>query len=135
MSINKSALTKSIQDRGNYTTLPNDIWSTPISTKAKIVYIYLLSNREKWAPGTREIASATAIGRDSVKAAIQELEAHSMILVDRPEQAGLRITYVFTAIENWLTIPKVESTTLPILTSIIEPSYYDYNDPNLLADL
>lgn len=131
MSVNKSALTKSIQDRGNYTTLPNDIWKAPISAKAKTVYIYLISNGEKWAPGTREIAAATSIGRDSVKTAIEELEKHNMILVDRPEQAGLRITYIFTAIENWLTVVEVEQK--PILVAMT--CTYDYNDPNLLADL
>lgn len=100
MSINKSKLTKSIQDRGGYFTGPNEIWTLPISSKAKIVYLYLISQSDTWNPGSREIAAGTSIGRDSVREALKELEFNKMITISEGPH-GLRNVYDIAGLKEW----------------------------------
>ena len=101
MSINKSKLQKSIQRRANFTQVPNDIWAQPISAKAKIVFVYLLTNSEKWSPGHREIAAATGVRKQSLPGFFKELEDQSLLTIHKATQSGMRDEYEFTDIEDW----------------------------------
>ena len=101
MSVNKSKLSRSIQSRGQYFIGPNEIWSLPLSTKAKITYIFLISQSDSWNPGTREIADAIGMGRDSVTEALAELQEVNMIsIIDNGQ--GMRKTYMVNGIEEWV---------------------------------
>jgi len=101
MSVNKSKLSRSIQSRGQYFIGPNEIWSLPLSTKAKITYIFLISQSDSWNPGTREIADAIGMGRDSVTEALAELQNRNMIsIIDNGH--GMRKTYMVNGIEEWV---------------------------------
>ena len=114
MSINKSKLTKSIQDRGNYTPIPNDIWSCPISCKAKIIYVYLLSNSDKWNPGIREIANSTGVSTDTVSKSLIELENACMLQIIKPEYRGMRTQYIFSSVLDWKSPTSVHADTVPV---------------------
>ena len=117
MSINKSDLTKSITNRGGFSMVPNDIWTQTISNHAKIVYMYLLAQSEKWNPGSREIATGTSIGRDSVRNALKELEAAKMITISEGPR-GLRDIYQFNPLEDWSTGPKQVQTPTKVGTPL-----------------
>lgn len=101
MSVNKSKLSRSIQNRGQYFIGPNEIWSLPISSKAKLTYIYLISQSDSWNPGIRVISDAIGIGREGVADALSELEQKKMIeIVDNG--TGMRKTYMVNGIEEWI---------------------------------
>lgn len=104
MSVNKSKLVKSIQDRGNYSTVPNELWELSVSVKAKTAYCYLLAQSDRWNPGVREIADGISMSKNSAREAIRELEAAGMIEVDEGPH-GLRNVYSFTAICDWTAHP------------------------------
>ncbi len=105
MSVNKSQLTKSIQDRGQYATVPNELWTLPLSIKAKTAFCFLIAQSEKWNPGLRGIAAGISMSVSTAKRAIEELESANMIQVESSPN-GLRNVYTFTSINDW-TVPSV----------------------------
>ena len=100
MSVNKSELTRSISQRGHFSIIPNEIWTLELSMKAKIVFLYLLSQSDTWNPGLRGIAEGTSISVPTARLALKELEDANMITVSESIQ-GLRNVYCFTSMECW----------------------------------
>lgn len=112
MSVNKNELNKSISSRGQFSLIPNEIWTLPISMKAKIAYMYLLSQSESWNPGVRGIAEGTSMSVPTVRTALKELEDCHMITVSESAQ-GLRNIYVFNSIESWNFAGCAKDCTVP----------------------
>jgi hypothetical protein len=100
MSINKNKLIESITSRGGFTIVPNEIWSLPITHKAKLVYVFILMQAQKWEPSIRSIGSGVNYGNDAVLQAIKELQRVKMIEI-MPRGPGLRNEYYLTPIEEW----------------------------------
>lgn len=100
MSVNKSKLTKSIQERGNYSIIPNELWKLPLSVKAKTTYCFLISQSDSWNPGTREIASGTSTSLPTVRKALTELERVKMIVINEGPH-GFRNLYEITGTNEW----------------------------------
>ena len=100
MSVNKSKLAKSIMDRGQWSPQPNELWSMPISVKAKSAYCYLLAQQDNWNPGLKGIATGISMSINSARAAIKELEDANMISVEQSPN-GLRNVYTFTGVDEW----------------------------------
>ena len=136
MSTNKSKLTKSIQDRGNFTPVPNDIWEAPIPTQSKLIFIYLLSNSEKWAPGHREIHSNTGVRRASISNYIKELEDKNMLTVTPPPKQGMRAKYEFTSLLSWnLENKQTEDINMEKSEKIIKAYMVQFGDEDLRKDV
>lgn len=100
MSVNKNQVHKSITSRGNFSIVPNEIWTKSISLKSKAVYIYLLGQSEKWNSGVREIAAALSISIPTARDALKELELNSYITIELSAQ-GLRNVYSFNDPSDW----------------------------------
>lgn len=100
MSLNKSKLVKSIQDRGQYTVVPNDLWEKPIKPSAKIVYVFIISQSDGWHPGQRSIATRTGYSQSTVSNALQDLQDTNMLEIIS-NGVGMRHTYIINAIEEW----------------------------------
>lgn len=100
MSINKNKLIESITSRGDFTIVPNELWSLNITHKAKIVYVFILMQSQKWEPSIRCIAAGVNYGNDAVLQAIKELQRVKMIEI-MPRGPGLRNEYFLTSIKEW----------------------------------
>lgn len=113
MSVNKSKLAKSIMDRGQWSPQPNELWSMPISVKAKSAYCYLLAQSDTWNPGLKGIATGISMSVNSARAAIKELEDANMITVEQSPN-GLRNIYTFTGVNEWNCQAASDSALAPV---------------------
>jgi hypothetical protein len=125
MSVNKSDLTKSIQSRGQYSIVPNEIWNLPLSKHAKIVYIFIISQADTWNPGTRQIAEGTCSSLTTVCNALKELQDHYMLIID-VAPTGLRNVYRITGLSDWCFDTVTGDTTQYQPTVTTDTTQYQY---------
>lgn len=80
---NKPLLADAINcsSQNNFTPAPNQLIRNPeISTKAKIILILLLSNREGWHSCISHLSKMMKEGKTSIQSGIQELEKNGYLL-------------------------------------------------------
>jgi hypothetical protein len=80
MSVNKSHVIYQLKSRkGKFAQIPNEVWDAKISTRAKTVWIYLMSQGPRWNSSVSMIAKNLGIGRGTAEKVIQELVSHNML--------------------------------------------------------
>lgn len=122
MSMNKKSVCEEIIDIKNYTTVPNLVWDLNISGKAKIVWIYLLSNASHFDPSNRFISEKTGLCRLSVQNALNELSVNGLIDIIPAIKRGKRTRYRMRGPSEWIASIKKRPNDLP------EEAQIDAND-------
>jgi hypothetical protein len=100
VSVNKNKFTNSIMNRGAWTPVPNEIWEKPITHKAIVVFLYLLSQAEDWQPSIKCIAKGCDCNRKTVMFALEELVAAKMVTIT-VQGLGLRNEYMLHSVKDW----------------------------------
>ena len=102
-SNNKSKFNETITARGSYTVVPNELWAWPISSNAVRVFGFLLAQSESWMSSYDDLAESMKISRRQVMHAIKQLEAYSILHVEKEE--GWHNCYHFVDQDKWLEVP------------------------------
>ena len=101
MSKNRNKIVEHARNSGNgFTPVPNELWKMPISNNAKLVFTYLISCFEDFDPGYDKIQENCALGKDSIRSAIDEMVQRNMIAKHSGDR-GMRNTYSFIEVDSW----------------------------------
>jgi hypothetical protein len=79
MGCNKKRHNDSIQERGRYSTVPNELWSFPIDYAAKFIWGYLLSCGPSWNTSRNNIAKSLGMSVNTVSKHVYDLITYNMV--------------------------------------------------------
>ena len=98
-NIDKSDYEDHLNDRGKYFRVPNEIWVVQVDAFARIIWMYIFSQKPTWPSSMKNIARNLGMHEDTVKKHLRKLEEVKMIVVDRSSPKGWR--FYIPPVSKW----------------------------------
>ena len=110
-----------------YTTVDNKIINdSNISSRAKFMYVYMLSKPDDWKFNYKSFLKEIKEGKEYIQGMIRELKEAKLLTVEQKYDENGRFEWIYTLYEEpFENEPKNENLPQPALPVMVEPSMVD----------